>query len=75
MLSLYLNVFVAIVQAFQKVPALKDLAPTQTEPPFKLTQLAVLMLFVALTIVAAIRFRTGPALTTSSGQIKAPGTT
>jgi len=75
MLSLYLNLFVAIVQAFQKVPALKDLAPTQTEPPFKLTQLAVLMLFVALTIVAAIRFRIEPALTTSSGQMKASGTT
>jgi len=74
MLSLYLNVFVAIVQAFQKVPALKDLAPTQTEPSFKLTQLAVLMLFVALTIVAAIRFRTEPALITSSGQMKASGT-
>jgi hypothetical protein len=50
MLSLYLNVFVLIVQAFQKVPALKDLAPTQTEPPFKLTQLVVLVLFVLLGI-------------------------
>jgi hypothetical protein len=75
MLSLYLNVFVGIVQAFQKVPALKDLAPTQTEPPFKLTQLAVLMLFIVLTIVAAIRFRTEPTLTTSSDQMKASGTT
>jgi K+-transporting ATPase A subunit len=32
MLALYLNVFVLIVQAFQKIPALKSLAPTQTEP-------------------------------------------
>lgn len=57
-LALYLNVFVGIVQAFQKVPALKALAPTQSEPPFLFTQLAVLALFVALGTVAAIRFRT-----------------
>ena len=55
--ALYLNVFVGIVQAFQKVPALKALAPTQTEPPFAVTQLVVLALFVLLTIIAAIRFR------------------
>jgi hypothetical protein len=36
------------------------MAPTQTEPPFKLTQLVVLALFIVLGIVAAIRFR--PAL-------------
>jgi hypothetical protein len=59
--ALYLNVFVAIVQAFLKSPALKALTPTQTEPPFKLTQLLVLALFIALGIVAAIRFRNGPA--------------
>ena len=55
--ALYFNVFVAVVQAFEKVPALKLMAPTQTEPPFKLTQLVVLALFVVLGIVAAIRFR------------------
>jgi hypothetical protein len=59
-IALYLNVFVGIVQAFQKVPVLRALAPTQTEPPFKLTQLVVLALFVVLAIVAAIRFRTEP---------------
>src|SRR5271168_1256724 len=58
--ALYFNVFVLIVQSFMKIPALKDLAPTQTEPPFKLTQLVVLALFVVLGIVAAIRFRPGP---------------
>ncbi len=57
MISLYLNVFVLIVQLFQKVPALKALAPTQSEPPFAVTQLAVLALFILLTIVAAVRFR------------------
>lgn len=57
MVAQYLNVFVLIVQSFMKVPALKALAPTQTEPPFKLTQLVVLAIFIVLTVVASIRFR------------------
>ena len=57
MIALYLNVFVLVVQLFQKVPALKAIAPTQSEPPFVVTQLVVLALFVLLTIIAAIRFR------------------
>ena len=57
MTALYLNVFVLVVQLFQKVPALKALAPTQSEPPFAVTQLVVLALFVLLTIIAAIKFR------------------
>ncbi|EEF63007.1 hypothetical protein [Pedosphaera parvula] len=64
MVALYLNVFVAVVQAFQKLPALKVLAPTQSEPPFKLTQLVVLTLFVVLTFAGAIRFRDKPIHTT-----------
>jgi hypothetical protein len=61
MLAFYLNLFVGIVQAFLKIPALKALAPTQTEPPFKITQLIVLALFIALAMVAAIKFRNEPA--------------
>jgi hypothetical protein len=57
MIALYLNVFVGVVQAFLKIPALHAMAPTQTEPPFQITQLVTLGLFVLLTIVAAIRFR------------------
>jgi hypothetical protein len=57
MISLYLNVFVLVAQLFQKVTALKALAPTQSEPPFAVTQLVVLAIFVLLTILAAIRFR------------------
>ena len=57
MIALYLNVFVLVVQLFQKVPALKAMAPTQSEPPFAVRQLVVLALFVLLTIIAAIRFR------------------
>lgn len=56
-LALYLNVFVGVVQAFLKIPALKALAPEQTEPPFVVSQGIVLVLFVVLAIVAAIRFR------------------
>ena len=55
-IALYLNVFVLIVQLFQKVPALKALAPTQSEPPFALTQGAALAVFAALIIAALIRF-------------------
>jgi hypothetical protein len=56
-IALYLNVFVLIVQAFQKVPALKVMVPTQSEPPFLVAQLVFLVLFVVLGIAAAIRFR------------------
>ena len=59
MIALYFNVFVLVVQLFLKVPALKELAPTQNEPPFKLTQLVVLVFFIAITIACAIRFRVG----------------
>ena len=48
--SLYLNVFVGVVQAFQKLSFLKQLAPTQSEPPFLVAQLLVLALFVVLVI-------------------------
>jgi len=39
MIARYLNLFVLLVQLFRRVPALKALAPTQTEPAFKITQL------------------------------------
>ena len=60
-IALYFNVFVLVVQTFEKIPALHAMAPTQTEPPFKLTQLVVLAIFVLLGIIAAIRFRPMPA--------------
>jgi hypothetical protein len=59
-ISLYFNVFVGVVQSFEKIPALKAMAPTQTEQPFKVTQLVALALFVLLTLVAVIRFRPEP---------------
>lgn len=56
--ALYLNVFVLIAQLFMKVPALKALAPTQSEPPFLVTQVAVMALFIVLGAFATTRFRT-----------------
>ncbi len=57
--SLYLNVFVLIVQSFQKMPFLAVLAPTQSEPPFLIAQVVALVFFVAFGIAAAIKFRPG----------------
>jgi len=57
--SLYLNVFVGVIQAFLKVPAIHDLAPNQTEPPFLIAQGAVLLLFVVLGVVALKKFHPG----------------
>jgi uncharacterized membrane protein len=52
-IALYFNVFVLVVQLFRRVPALRDIAPTQSEPPFQIAQLAVLLLFLAIGIRAA----------------------
>ncbi|HEY8181341.1 MAG TPA: hypothetical protein VII32_03825 [Thermoanaerobaculia bacterium] len=54
--ALYFNVFVGIVQAFQKVPALKALAPTQAEPPFAIAQLIALVIFIVIAVLASRRF-------------------
>ena len=56
MIALYLNVFVLIVQSFEKVPALHALAPTQKEPPFAITQVTVMLIFIVWTVLAAKRF-------------------
>ena len=66
LIALYLNVFVLIVQLFQKAPALKALAPTQAEPPFVVTQLIALTLFVVLAIIASRRFRIMPVTTATA---------
>jgi hypothetical protein len=56
-IALYLNVFVLVAQGFLKVQFLKQLAPTQAEPPFAIAQGIVLLLFVALGIMAVRPFR------------------
>jgi hypothetical protein len=60
MIALYFNVFVLVVQLFEKVPAIHALAPTQTEAPFKIVQLLLLILFITFITAAARKFR--PAL-------------
>jgi hypothetical protein len=55
-LSLYLNLFVGVVQAFQKVPALRAMAPTQSEPPFVVAQLIVMAIVIAVGIRAVMKF-------------------
>jgi hypothetical protein len=55
--SLYLNVFVLVVQSFVKVSALNALAPTQSEPPFAITQAVVLVIFILIALIAVITFR------------------
>ena len=58
--ALYLNVFVLIAQMFQKVPVLKALAPTQSEPPFLVTHVVALAVFAVRAIVPAVKFRAQP---------------
>ena len=60
-LALYLNVFVLVVQLFRHLPALLISAPTQHEPPFVVTQLIVLGLFVWLGTAAVQGFHREPA--------------
>jgi hypothetical protein len=59
MTSLYLNIFVLIIQSFLKVPPLHALAPSvpPSEPPFAIVQGIVLLLFVAATVMAVRKSR------------------
>jgi hypothetical protein len=56
-IALYLNVFVLVVQLFEKVPVLHAMAPKGSEPPFLITQAIVMVIFVVLGILAAKKFR------------------
>jgi hypothetical protein len=60
--SLYFNVFVLVVQSFVKVSALNALAPTQSEPPFAITQAVVLAVFILIAVIAIVTFRPGTAV-------------
>ncbi|MBV9065941.1 MAG: hypothetical protein JO004_09280 [Methylobacteriaceae bacterium] len=55
--ALYLNVFVSIVQAFEKIDFLRAMAPTQSEPAFLIAQGAALGTVFVLGILAVVRFR------------------
>jgi hypothetical protein len=56
MMALYLNCFVLVAQLYEHVPALHALDPTQSGAPFKITQLAVLVLFVVLASAVTAKF-------------------
>jgi hypothetical protein len=56
LLSLYFNMFVGVVQAFQKLSFLQPLAPTQSEPPFLAAQIALLLAFAILGVLTIRRF-------------------
>jgi len=56
-IALYLNSVVAVIQFFQKFAFLRPLAPTQTEPPFLITQAVMLAIFVIVGIAAGFLFR------------------
>ena len=62
MLSLYLNVFVLIIQSFLKVPPLHALAPSvpPSEPPFAIVQGIVLVFFIVVIVAAVKKFRPAP---------------
>lgn len=55
--ALYFNTFVLVVQSFHKIPALHELAPTDTEPAFAAAHTVVLLLFIGIGILATRRFR------------------
>src|SRR5262245_37691544 len=56
-ITVYLDAFVAVVQAFLKIPSLHALAPAGSEPPFAIAQGALFVIFVVLAIMAARGFR------------------
>jgi hypothetical protein len=62
MISLYLNVFVLVIQGFLKIAPLHALAPSvpPSEPPFLVVQGVVLAFFVVVIIGAVRRFRPMP---------------
>jgi hypothetical protein len=57
LVSLYLNIFVLVAQSFMKISDLNALAPTQSEPPFAITQAVVLVIFILIGLIAVVKFR------------------
>jgi hypothetical protein len=70
-LALYFNAFVGVVQAFRHIPALTALAPTESEPPFAIAQVVLLIVFAVLGTAAVMRFR--PAAALASGRTSPAG--
>jgi hypothetical protein len=62
LVALYLNCFVGVIQAFGKLPFLHALAPTQSEPPFVIAQVALLVVFIAFGFFSVRGFHPHPAV-------------
>ena len=56
-ITLYFDAFVAVVQSFEKIPALHALAPTGKELPFAIAQGVVLLIFLYMGFLSVKRFR------------------
>lgn len=56
-ISQWFNVFILVAQLFRKVPALRELASTGTEPPFGVAEGVTLLAFIAVVVVAWRRNR------------------
>jgi hypothetical protein len=52
----WFNLFVLVVQSFQKIDFLRVMAPTQSEPPFQIAQGAVLIVMIVLAAAALRKF-------------------
>ena len=63
--ALYLNAFVGVVQAFQKIGPLHRLAPTQTEPAFIAAQSLLLVVFAIAGYLCVRQVRPTPSLTST----------
>ena len=66
--ALYFNVFVLVVQSFEKIPALRAIAPTQKEAPFAIAQISILVVFIGLTALAVKKFHAEPLLTPAAAK-------
>ena len=62
LVALYLNTFVGVVQAFQKIPFLNAIAPTQSDSAFIVAQLVLLAAFVAIGFAGLRTFHPPPQL-------------
>ncbi|UUO05600.1 hypothetical protein M4951_19765 [Blastopirellula sp. J2-11] len=65
LVAFYFNFFVLVVQSFMKIPALHALAPTNSEPPFAIAQLVVLVAFLVVGYFAVRRFHETPTIPTT----------
>jgi hypothetical protein len=54
--AFYFNFFVLVAQSFDKVPTLHAAAPTMASPVFGVTQIAVLVIFILLTVRAVKKY-------------------